>query len=330
MSYRSRCESQLQRSGVTQRRLVCAGVLAFLLAANAGFAESAQGTAFEFQGLPVVFDGPGSDASGVIYVFHGRGGGVEFLSRAVTQRTLDPLKEAGFAIVGTESQKREPRSQWDIRDREISTNRDLQRLLALHAELIDRGWIASDTPMSTLGMSNGAFMAILFAAVATRQGIDVGGVVAIQGGFRDSILEEIEYDRPTFYVLVANELLVNNAFVASGCDYLRSRGTPCELRMLEEQPLDRAILTHYGVDADEATEALAALKANGWLDASGDRAVPVDRYESGQSWVSALSEMGVTDPNAVFQALRHAWALHLMRDDYRDEQTAFLQDNLPE
>jgi hypothetical protein len=285
---------------------------------------------FDFQGLPVEFDGPAGDPVGVVYVFHGRGGGVGFLSRDVTQRTLRPLREAGFAIAGTESRLREPRSLWDTRDWSLTSNRDLQRLLALHAELTDRGWIGSETPVFTLGMSNGAFMAMMFAAVANEQGIDTRAVVAIQGGFRDDVLDEIGYALPTFYVLVANELLVNNGFVASGCDYLKTLGQRCELRMIGEQPLEPALLVRYGFDPEDAVQLLPVLMAQRWIDADGERAVPLDRYESADDWVVALAETGAKDPNALFQAFRHAWALHMMRDDYRDEQLAFLKDTLSE
>jgi hypothetical protein len=283
---------------------------------------------FDFQGLPVEFDGPSGDVVGVVYVFHGRGGGVGFLNRDVTQRTLRPLRDAGFAIAGTESRLREPRSLWDTRDWSLSSNRDLQRLLALHSELAVRGWIGSDTPVFTLGMSNGAFMAMMFAAVANEQGIDTRAVVAIQGGFRDDILDKIGYALPTFYVLVANELLVNNEFVASGCNYLRALDQRCELRMIGEQPLEPALLVRYGFDPEEAVQLLPVLMAQGWIDADGNRAVPLDRYESADDWVAALSETGAREPNALFQAFRHAWALHMMRDDFRDEQLAFLQETL--
>jgi hypothetical protein len=283
---------------------------------------------FEFQGLPVEFDRPIKDPVGVIYVFHGRGGGVGFLSRAVTQRTLAPLREAGFAVAGTESWLREPRSQWNIRDRKLASNGDLQRLLGLHAEFKNRGWIPAETPVFTLGMSNGAFMAMLFAAIAYEQDVDVRAVVAVQGGFGATVLDEIGYDRPTFYVLVANELLVNNTLVASGCDHLRARSKRCELRMLEEQPLVPALLVQYGFDPEEADQIPSLLIRQGWVDADGRRAVPVNRYEAPQDWVAALSETGVSAPDALFDALRHAWALHMMRDDYRDEQLGFLLEQL--
>jgi dienelactone hydrolase len=281
---------------------------------------------FEFQGHPVRLETV-PEPAGLVFVFHGSGGGVGFLTRDVTRHAIAPMQRAGYAIVATESAQRDEPRRWNTRDDDPRTNVDLARLLALYGHLADERGLA--LPVYTMGMSNGAFMAMLFAGVAATEGIPVRAAAAHQGGIAAPALAARDYRIPTFYVLVANDQLVDNARVATGCQYLRDRGVACGLHLVSETPLSADHLTAEGVADDAAQDVFAVLVRIGYIDATGVRRVAVDRHSTRQGWEDEMRHAGISDPATVFDALRQSWAFHLMRREFGAQQLAFFESQRP-
>lgn len=280
---------------------------------------------FVFEGHPVLFQAGAAPPRGIVFLFHGSGGGVGFIERVHTRSALAPMLAAGYAVVATESAQRSDPKRWDARGAKRDSNADLPRLFRLHAHLVSEHGLPPRTPVFTMGMSNGAFMAMLFAGAAADAGLPVKAVAAYQGGFAAPVLAESRYRIPTFYVLVENDTRVDNARIGTGCDYIKGLEVPCHVELVAEGAIEASHLTGEGLTAEAAADVLTRLQRAGWIDGNGRRQTElVDR----EDMFAALAPMGFADPRTVFNALRSAWAFHYMRGEFGDEQLVFFESQL--
>ena len=108
----------------------------------------------EFQGRPVLKAIP-KNPRGLVFLFHGSGGTVRFAQRNETTAAFKPLAGLGYGWAASQSAQREPPTRWLNTDANVTSNPDLAYMLSFYRNLVETGQISKETPIFTLGMSNG-------------------------------------------------------------------------------------------------------------------------------------------------------------------------------
>jgi dienelactone hydrolase len=288
----------------------------------AGFGQSA------FEAFPVIASIP-TQPRGLVFVFHGSGGSSRFAARPGTVPVLRALLDEGYGFVATDSTQREPPRRWNVLDLDLTRNADLARLLRLHDHLIATGEIARDTPLFTMGMSNGATMALVTAAAFAREKRPIRAAAAYEGGPGPAgdFSGWKDYRVASFIVAAENDWTVKAQRLESFAGALKQWGVPVEFHLARERPLARdAFAGLPGVDAARSASIVDDLVNAGVVDASGKRLLQFD--------TAATSEEAVLPAPAGYE--RALWtdvrdvlmvtlAVHKMRPDYRDAQVAFFE-----
>ena len=119
-------------------------------------------------------------------MFHGTGGGANFVTKIETVDLLNTFVARGYAFVSTDSTNRTTK-QWNVTDPSLKTNPDLARLTGLRRHIIATTAVSPTTPSYGIGMSNGSAFAALWAATSQRPGMPVDAVGLYMSGPRQVV-----------------------------------------------------------------------------------------------------------------------------------------------
>ena len=262
----------------------------------------------------------------IVYLFHGSGGSETFATRLHSRRVLARLEAAGYAYLAAASGDRGPPARWDLRSLDPGANADVAFMLATHEALIRRGEIRRDTPVFTMGMSNGGGFANLFAVAAKAKGLPVRAVADYMGPI-PAPARAASADYPDLFLVVAeNDGLVSAATVTTLSEGLAAKGARVERRLVREGRVTpdtfRAL---EGLDDAARRGIVQHLVAKGVIDAEGRRLVFRDRPALDRPEMASLAGMMPPGPQArdIMNELLIAWAGHQMRSDFAEDQVRF-------
>ncbi len=268
---------------------------------------------------------------GIIFLFHGSGGSESFATNSTTQRVLERFVSAGYGYASSASLQRTDPKRWNLTSPDPTENPDIAYMLDLHKHLIATGQIKSDTPVFTMGMSNGGGMANLFGLAAKLQGLPVMAVADYMGPFPASMFPIVKRGvapAPTFVVVAEHDGLVNSANVLAAADGMRGAGSTVESHMAREVALTPVDFTSIeGVDPKASSAIFAALVKNQVINAKGERLLLTDKdtITRGDA-TDILRELPAgKDRRAILRVLLAVWAGHMMRSDYAEQQFAFFE-----
>ena len=265
---------------------------------------------------------------GVIYLFHGSGGRENFATRLHSKILLNRLVEAGFGYISAPSGDRTA-ARWDLTSIDPAANVDVAYVLALHRALIASGEITAETPVFTMGMSNGGGFSNLFAAAALAQGLPVRAIGDYMGPIPAAAripLPDHKAYPPLFIVLGANDGLVPRENVEPTVTRMIAEGTKVELHVVHEGLVTASSFAGIpGMTAENRDAALAGLVQAKVIDSSGRRLVFKDKPKIGRDEIAQLNTLVPDGPyrRDIANQLLIAWASHQMRSDFADQQLAF-------
>jgi dienelactone hydrolase len=232
-----------------------------------------------FEGHPVLESIP-ARPRGIVYMFHGSGGGVGFVNRLETVDVLNTLVARGYGFVATDSTNRTTK-QWNVTDTSLRTNRDLARMAQLRQHIVASTTVSTTTPTYGIGMSNGAAFAALWAAVSDRSTMPVDAVALYMSAPRAVVFKTGGLHVPTFMVLGQNDTRTNPAHERADLERIAAGGAPTELEEVPQRPLVAARYMRVpGVDSSTADAIVAAYRAAGIVDSQGDLMVTLPRIST--------------------------------------------------
>lgn len=269
----------ISASGLTRRvrvgAAVTAAVVASVLSACLPVTPSVAFEHATFEGFPVISYVP-EHPRGMVYVFHGSGGDAGFAERTETVDVLNLFISAGYGFVSTESTDRTaPDARWEVGTRSLTANPDLARLIRLQNHLVATTGLEAATPLVGIGMSNGSRFVTLWGQAWADAGYPVEAIWAAAGRIAGPIKTSGGLTVPTFFSNFENDQTVDPQWTVDDHQATVANGTPALLRTSRERPLGPSqFLRIDGIDQAEADGIVAAGKATGVWDASGNRIVP--------------------------------------------------------
>lgn len=315
---------------MTIRLLILSILLGALLALPA--AAGPQFEAREHQDRPYLIALPDTEPRGLVFAFHGRGGNEGFATRATAAGVMQLLSEAGYVIVSPQStaqgrRRGAPGAGWNHSDTDIAANPDLARLFDLYDRLVADAVVTPQTPVFTMGMSNGGGMAVFFGLAAQARGLPVIGIANYMGPFPAKAAEFMadQHDYPAMFAVIAeNDGLVSGENQKAAISHVRGEGGYVELHLVREDLVTVDALVAQGAPVQEAGRLVAGLQTGGIIDDRGVRLYrpgEVIGREDAEAFQSAV-DMSAYD-RQTRSALLRVLAGHQMRDDYAHEQLAF-------
>lgn len=267
----------------------------------------------------------------LIVLFHGSGGSETYATNEATQRALAPFLAAGYGFVSSASAQRVEPRRWDLSALDAETNVDVAYMLALYRRLIDAGEITAETPIFTMGMSNGGGMANLFGLALRDAGAPIRGIADYMGPFPIPVRSAVDAGArpaPTFVVTGERDGLVSAASVLAEAERLGSLGVRIETHFVRESRLTPSdFSTIGGFDEPNATRIFSDLVAKGIVAPSGQRLFRAGQPTITRDDQAALGDQlsGLEESRSIVRTLLTVWGAHMMRSDFSDEQFAFFE-----
>lgn len=275
----------------------------------------------DFEGSRVTVHIP-ENPVGLLFVFHGTDGDIASVSQIEWIELYDLLVPQGVGIVLSSSVDRVERV-WDSHDEDPATNDDFPRLSRLRDQLIETTAVDADTPILSIGFSNGANYALVFTNMAHAEGWDVRGFSSHQGG------QQVTTLLPGIYASAENDELSgqpdNMAPLADLCSDFTQR--TCPHYVGHEIPLDPewfARMPYYTVQQSQAM--FDELVGMGIVDSEGGRLTDLLEMESVFETYLATSQ--APSPSWIPTQLRVVWATHRFSSEHAAEEAAWLVDQL--
>ena len=213
---------------------------------------------------------------------------------------------------------------WDNDDTDFATNADLGRLERLWTELVATTPLEADTPIVSVGFSDGAAFSVFFAAETQRQlGWPISSVLV-----HNSSAGGVDLPDAPMWVTASD---FDDAGVLSGAEQLSEeqaeRGFRSAFRRVSERPITPEVfLRHAEWDLTKASEMHADMVGFGLVDADGTRLVEPSDIERA---VAAWSEQSLERAVEVAAArTRVVWATHRYSAVYTQEECAFVLETL--
>jgi poly(3-hydroxybutyrate) depolymerase len=283
-----------------------------------------QAKAGEFQGRPVLSAIP-KNPKGLVFLFHGSGGTVRFAQRNETTAAFKPLAGLGYGWAASQSAQREAPTRWLNADADLSSNADLSFMLAFYRNLVETGQISKDTPVFTMGMSNGGGFATLFANVALTQGVPVKAVANYMGTrpatVNNTMLPQI------FFVLAPNDGIIDLINVQAAITRARSQGAKITEAWARPRPVAaETFSTIASLSPAQRAQLVVHLQETGVIDPHG-----LQRLHAGKPLaVPELTDIAKNIPDGadkreILNALIIAFAGHQMRSDFASQQADFFE-----
>ncbi len=274
---------------------------------------------------------PEGEARGLVFAFHGRGGSQRYVINPGTILISETLAKAGYAIVSPQSTLRgrdgEMGAGWDTLQSDVKKNPDLQRMYALYDDLVERDLVSVETPVFTMGMSNGGGMSVFFGIAAAHRGIPVAAIANYMGSLPASGQDFINDGGPIppmFTVIAENDGLVSGDNQLAALEFVEGRGVKVETYIGRERPVTVEGLIGAGATVEGAISLTKTLLKADMIDERGTRLYKpgeVIGREDGPT-LRGVGRKAKID-RATNLAWTKLWAMHYMRDDYLPQQLAF-------
>ncbi len=218
---------------------------------------------------------------GVVYLFHGSGGGADFATKLETVDVLNTLISRGYGFVATESTNRTAK-QWNVSDPSMTANADLARMARLRQHIVDTTAVNAGTPTFGIGMSNGSAFAALWAAASTKAGMPVRAVALYMAGPTRAVDEIGGLRVPTFMVVGQNDTRTSPPKERDDLAAIAAAGVPTELHEVKERAVTAVrYLRIPGIDQATADAIVAAYRQAGFIDANGELTVALPKILAG-------------------------------------------------
>jgi hypothetical protein len=222
-----------------------------------------------FEGFTIYSYIPARPA-GIIYFFHGSGGGATFAVKVESVDVLNEMIGRGFGYVATESTERSGDRRWNVDDPSMTSNPDLARMDRLRRHVIDTTAVDAGTPTYGIGMSNGSAFAALWAAAESSADVPIGAVALYMAGPTKAVDRLGGLKVPTFMVVGANDTVTSPAKEKADLAAIAHAGFPTELHEVSQRAVTPArYLRVPGVTEATATAVVAAYRQAGMIDSAG-------------------------------------------------------------
>jgi hypothetical protein len=309
------------RIKLTRRAVGVAAMLA-ILGAGCAVTPTYRSTSTTFEGFPVISSVP-PHPKGIVFLFHGTGGGANFATKIETIDTLNHLTRAGYGFVSTESTNRSSK-QWDTGSLSLTGNPDLARLSRLHAQLVSSGAITSSTPIYAVGMSRGAGFASVFAQGFENAGHPVAAIAPSHGPIPIAVRASGGLTVPASFSLGANDQVVDNNQVVAEVHELQRRGVPAEIFIEAETNLSPVrFLRVPGIDGDTANATFSTLIDAGLWSSEGRRLVSIAKVSSTLPTLHYPSSVTGGQREMLFDEINVVMATHQYSATYAAQTVSF-------
>jgi hypothetical protein len=257
----------------------------------------------DFEGYEVRYNIPPAPKAIVIYFM----GGVD------ASEVNSPEQTAFLTLMGHEdigyiaTDRTDTGGRWDNSTESVTANDDVARLDRLRdAYVASTGW-DEDTPVVSMGFSDGASFAVFFAEKAQNElGWPILALLSHSAGSGFNVALP---DVPSVFCTAEHDQDNLENVAADLADQQAARGFRSELYVAPERPVTVATLARIDSwDAVQAQEGIDDLVAAGLIDANGDRLVSDATMETAiDDWSDAtlLPGFGFLDTR-----LHVLWALH--------------------
>lgn len=257
----------------------------------------------------------------IIYLLHGLGGCATCMTGA-HPRFIKDANARGYAVVVPESYDRDGKL-WSL-EPDPNNNVDMQRLVAIHNDLIARGVASSTAPVHLVGTSGGGFFASLFNhQIQQLLGFPVESMALVVSPGSTPAINVLEV--PALFAIAENDTLMSPDLIVTSFSNLIARGVPSQLVVGEPGPLTpSALWAGSGISGTEAQLIHAELARAGFLDATGFL-TSNPRTSGWQAVVTPLlSDSG--DVLQVGETLLQVYAEHAFLDVFSHRVLAFLEN----
>lgn len=262
------------------------------------------------------------DPTGVLFVFHGTNGDIASVTQIEWIELYDLLAPHGVGFVLSNSVDR-VEMQWDTNHQDGAANEDFPRLDRLRDHLIDTTGLEADTPVLSIGFSNGANFATLFANMAFADGWPFRAFDAHQGGMY------VDTPVPGIFVSAVND---------------ESGGTPDQLGPLSEACTSQTARTcpHYTgheiplvplrfdrlptYSAEQSQAIFDELVDMQIVAEDGSRVIDLADMED--VFTTYIHDSQAPSPSMVPTQLRVVWATHRFSSEHADQEADWLLDQL--
>lgn len=255
---------------------------------------------------------------GVVFYFYGSDEVTEWNGPEQTA-FANQMFDAGIGYVAYSKADARRGASWDKGSTDFGQNEDLARLERLRTELVATTALNDDTPILSVGFSDGAAFSVFFATQMSQQrGWPIAAVLVHNSSAGGVDLP----DMPIW----ATASSFDDDFVRSGAEELAAdqtaRGFPASFTLVAERPITpEVLLRHAEWDAKKADEMHQDLVDFGLVDAAGTRLVdPADIEQALAAYVDQSLARGVA---VSAERARVVWATHRYSALYTKDECEF-------
>ena len=260
---------------------------------------------------------------GIVFMFHGSGGGANFATKLESVDMLNHLVNAGYGFVATESTDRNDK-QWDTSSLSLSANPDLARLGRLYASMKASGTISDHTPIYAIGMSRGAGFASVFAQAFKNAGYPVAAIAPSHGQIPPSVRANGGLTVPAFFALGANDPIVDNDQVVVQVQNVVAHGVAASYVIEAERDLTAArVLRVPGIDSPTANGIFATLVNAGLFNSAGHRLVGIATVEAALPTLTYPANVTADQKLSLRSEIDVVLAVHEYSATYAPQTVAF-------
>jgi len=272
----------------------------------------------EFEGYPLLVHVPDSPR-GVVFIFHGSGGEIGYLTGTHYIRTWNLYIDAGFAVVATESTNRE-QGTWEDEVGDVSSNPDMARLVRLRDHLLETTPLQEDTAVYGWGFSNGGGFLDAFAWMGEQEAWPMAGLMIHNSALGNAV------ELPVLITSSENDAITGLA--EQSYEAHEATGWPAEWWENMERPWTREDMQiHPAYDPSDSEAVFEELVGFGFIDDDGNRLLDLSELEASMSYYSRNSAL--PGPDRVTPLIRVVWATHRPTSEFACEEVAFIKRHLP-
>lgn len=271
-----------------------------------------------FEDYPLLLHVP-ENPRGVVFIFHGSGGQIGYLTGIHYVRAWNLFTEAGYAVVATESTDRK-QGTWSSVEGDVQANPDMARLVRLRDHLIDTTLLSKETPVYGWGFSNGGGFLDAFAWMGDEEGWPMAGLMIHNSVLGSSV------DVPVLITSSENDGITPLAF--QSYEAHAATGVAAEWWENKERawtPEDAQL--HPAYEAEDSQAVFDELVGFGFIDEDGTRLLDLADLESSMNYYARNSM--IPGPERVTPLLRVVWATHRPTSEFACEEVAFMDRHLP-
>lgn len=255
------------------------------------------------------------NSDGVIFFFHGLGGGaVDWVGRVEPRILLEEALNAGYGVVAIDSSNRN-RKMW-TKPSPLLGNPDVDVFRAVVAELEENGKMNKKTPRFAVGISNGGAWVSVLSSFEKFSGV---AILSARG--QPEYLDDLGPETAVLFSYGVNDHLIPANEIEPNIDLVRRQQCPTKTIVIEKTAMNRQQFARIpGIGTNGSREIYAALEGVGVINKNGMVVVnPMDR----ERYSSAIPSKYRTYRIHIFDQLQVSWAGHTMFRQIYPELIAF-------